>query len=488
MNEDLLRHYPLDLDRLPRGWVWAFVGEVIADIQPGFPSGKHNSEGVGIPHLRPMNIDRVGRIDLAEVKYVPARDGVRLRAGDVIFNNTNSPVLIGKTASFDLPGEWAFSNHMTRLRPPQGVSQRFVAYQLHFLWMTGYFRHRCTHHVNQASIASGTLARTVPIVLAPELEQRRIVAVIEELFSRIDAGIEALQRARRNLQRMRAAILQSAVMGRLVVQDSDAEHAEILVRRLLDEHPEARNHAFKFDTRSLPKLPSGWAWLAVGQLGEVVTGRTPDTRRGEYFGPGLPFVTPGDLGEEMILWGAARELTEAGATATRRLPANSVLVTCIGATIGKVGLAGVPCTTNQQINALIPFESYAIPRWVLHAMASPWFFGLLRSQASSTTMPILNKSRFQALPMPLPPFAEQVRIVAEVERHISLLENLKVAVENTIRRAAQMRRSILGSAFAGRLIPQDRADEPASNLMARVNAARVAKESRHVRSSRRPRR
>lgn len=409
-----------------------------------------------------------------------------LQRGDVLIARMPDP--LGRACVF--PGDSRKSVtavDVSIVRPgADGVDLRWLMWTIN----APQFRRAITEM--QSGTTRGRISRKnlgrIPLPVPPVAEQGHIVAAIEEHFSRIDAGVQALERARRNLQRMRAAVLQAAVMGRLVPQDFEAEHGEILVKRLLDKHPEARNHTITFDAHSLPKLPDGWAWLAVGQLGEVVTGRTPDTQRIEYFGPGLPFVTPGDLGEELILRGAARELTEAGAAVARRLPVNSVLVTCIGATIGKVGLAAAPCATNQQINALIPFESYALPRWVCYAMASPWFFGLLRSQASSTTMPILNKSRFQALPMPLPPIAEQVRIVTEVERHLSFFDNLKVAVGNNVEHAAQLRRSILSSAFGGRLVPQDHSDEPASGLLERMRAARIARESRNVRSNRRPRR
>ena len=127
-------HYPIDLKALPVGWDVCYVGDRIPDIQPGFASGIHNQEGKGIPHLRPMNISRQGNIELVVVKSVADTSGPRLRRGDVLFNNTNSSELIGKTAA------WAFSNHMTRLRPPASILGKFIAQQLHFVWMSGYFK------------------------------------------------------------------------------------------------------------------------------------------------------------------------------------------------------------------------------------------------------------------------------------------------------------------------------------------------------------
>ena len=223
---DFGHYYPLDTDDLPDGWSLSLAGEVAIEVRPGFASGKHNQSGKGVPHIRPMNIDREGRIDLTQVKSVsPDKNPLRLNRGDVLFNNTNSPALVGKTTAITVDEDWAYSNHMTRLTLPESVDNRFVAHQLHYLWMRGYFRHRCVHHVNQASISSSALSETVPLLMAPEPEQRRIVAKIEELFSYLDAGVAALERAKANLKRYRAAVLKAAVEGKLTEQWR-AEHAD----------------------------------------------------------------------------------------------------------------------------------------------------------------------------------------------------------------------------------------------------------------------
>ncbi len=79
---------------LPNGWVWANISEIADKVNPGFPSGQHNKVSAGVPHLRPMNVSKKGEIELAVLKYVtPPGNYDRLRGGDVLFNNTNSPEL-----------------------------------------------------------------------------------------------------------------------------------------------------------------------------------------------------------------------------------------------------------------------------------------------------------------------------------------------------------------------------------------------------------
>ncbi|MBU1666303.1 MAG: hypothetical protein KKG92_13025, partial [Gammaproteobacteria bacterium] len=158
-TNEALQHYPLVKSLLPQGWCQVALANISSVINPGFASGMHSSDGSGIPHLRPMNVDRDGQVDLAVVKSVTSTAGIELLGGDVLFNNTNSAELVGKTAVMS-PRErgFAFSNHMTRIRLESGVSPDFIARQLHFLWMAGYMKHRCTNHVNQASISSKVLA------------------------------------------------------------------------------------------------------------------------------------------------------------------------------------------------------------------------------------------------------------------------------------------------------------------------------------------
>src|SRR5664280_2444475 len=133
---------------LPPDWATATLADLGVQAQPGFASGAHNRLGSGVAHLRPMNVSRDGRLDLRDVKYVEDKSDRRVQHGDVLFNNTNSPELVGKTALVSAPTPLAFSNHMTRLRPGNGLDAGFLAHQLHALWVGGYFQRICSNHVN----------------------------------------------------------------------------------------------------------------------------------------------------------------------------------------------------------------------------------------------------------------------------------------------------------------------------------------------------
>ena len=273
MSEALIfDHYPLAEDQAPPGWAITSVGHIARLVASGFPSGKHNHEGVGVPHIRPMNIDREGRLDLDSLKYVDGAIPRVLSRGDVLFNNTNSPELIGKTTVVSTDRRLAYSNHMTRISLEDGFDPTFIARQLHFLWMSSYFRHRCANYVNQASIAATPLSSMVPIVVAPFPEQSRIGEALDELFSDLDAGVAPLDKVRDKLKLYRTSVLKAAVAGALTAdwraRHPQVESASVLLERVLVERrrrwEESQLRKLTERGRTLPKRWKGRYKDSVG--------------------------------------------------------------------------------------------------------------------------------------------------------------------------------------------------------------------------------
>ncbi len=157
---------------------------------------------------------------------------------------------------------------------------------------------------------------------------------------------------------------------------------------------------------------SRWKKVPVGSIAEVITGRTPPTGEGRFWGGSIPFITPGDL-KGSFIHEAERTITEEGLKVCRGLPRETVLVSCIGY-IGKVGIVDSPvAVTNQQVNAVIPRQGEADSQFLAYAFMhlEPYLSNL----AGVTTVPILNKSNFEAALIPLPPLPEQ-RAIAHVLR------------------------------------------------------------------------
>ena len=216
------------------------------------------------------------------------------------------------------------------------------------------------------------------------------------------------------------------------------------------------------------EIPENWVWTILGNIGEIITGTTPPKDNKEYYGGNIPFYKPTDLDGGIMTNYALDTLTDVGYEQCRKLPSESVLVTCIGATIGKVGVIRVAGACNQQINAIIP-STIVDYRYLYYALTSDFLQREILEHSSSTTLPIINKGKFSELPFPLPSLGEQNRIVIEVEKwfdFIADIEGRKVELEAYIRQAKS---KILDLAISGKLVPQDPNDEPAIELLKRIN-------------------
>lgn len=283
-------------------------------------------------------------------------------------------------------------------------------------------------------------------------------------------------------KKLRQKILDLAIHGKLVPQDPNDEPASVLLERIRAEKERlikegkikrsrktTKTSDAACDKQEVPfEVPSGWVWTIINEVGNIVTGGTPQKDIKEYYGGSIPFYKPNDLEQGINTLTAADHLSILGFEQSRKLPINSVLVTCIGATIGKTGRILKEGTCNQQINAVIHNQSIN-PLYLYYILVSEYFQHLIRSNASATTLPILNKNNFSKLRIPLPPLAEQQRIVEEIERWfklIDIIEQGKADLQSTIKQA---KNKILDLAIHGKLVPQDPNDEPASELLKRIN-------------------
>lgn len=399
---------------LPTGWRLVAVKDIADSIQYG-----HTASAIQCNHgprfLRITDIQD-GCVDWNTVPScdIPKSDigKYKLVSGDLVFARTGATT--GKSYLIGICPETVFASYLIRVRVSTDVDSRYLAafFQSPDYWQQIEDGKR---GIGQPNVNSQVLGK-VSFPLAPLPEQHRIVAEIEKQFSRLDEGVAALKRVQANLKRYRAAILKAACEGKLV--DADL---------------------------------SKWKRLKLSEIGEVVTGNTPPTSDPENLGNEVPFFKPTDLDAGYNVREARQYLSEKGAKLARILPAGSILVTCIGATIGKTGFARVDCATNQQINAFVVNPKIAVSAWAFLAFTSPNGQRQIKENASATTLPILNKSKFQALEIPLPPLAEQTRIVAEVERRLSVVEELEAMVSANLQRSARLRQAVLQKAFSGEL-------------------------------------
>ncbi|WP_238368845.1 restriction endonuclease subunit S [Mesobacterium pallidum] len=165
----------------------ATLGSLCEVMHSGFAYGKKNLVSDGLPHLRPFNVGKRGQLEMDEVYRVPLEAAPHgkseLRPGDILFNNTNSPDLVGKSAVATTAMSAGFSNHITRLRLVEGdCDPGYVAAFLYRLWRAGFFKDQCNQWVSQAAFGPSAL-RELKIPLPPLEEQRRIVDILNRAAS-----------------------------------------------------------------------------------------------------------------------------------------------------------------------------------------------------------------------------------------------------------------------------------------------------------------
>lgn len=497
--------YPIDVAKLPTSWLLTVVGNVTGNVRRGFYTARHNDEGIGIAHLRPMNIGRDGRVVLKDVKYVEDNTDLRVRRGDIIFNNTNSAELVGKTAVFDQDGEWTFSNHITRLQIPAPVSAEFVAYQFLYLWREGYLRQKSTQHVSQASINSQTLTETVPLLLAPKREQDSIVAELERRFALLRSVEGAIEAARARLSDYEEFVVQAAVEGTLTgaqaEQGSESEKAgetaADLLSRLRQETlgghpskhaagadffaPRAEGDSVAAEDRpasvSAP-LPEDWIWARVRDVGKVTLGRqrSPEHHSGTHM---RPYLRVANVYEDRIDLSSVLEMNfTPDEFATYRLQHGDVLLN-EGQSPELVGRAAMFRSELEGAcfqNTLIRFRAHpgVSPGFALLVFRSYLHNGRFRSIAKWTTnIAHLGAQRFAQLEFPLPPLAEQERIVAEAARRQDIAERLSETLTAVLSQVDAARHLALAQAFTGALVQPIDGDTPAIEMVEQLQAERA---------------
>ncbi|MFM5179154.1 restriction endonuclease subunit S [Aeromonas veronii] len=195
-------------------------------------------------------------------------------------------------------------------------------------------------------------------------------------------------------------------------------------------------------------MKAGWTKTTLGAAFTTATGGTPAKSNESFYGDFIPLVKPPEL-RDSELDSAEDGLSEAGASVARIAPLHSILVSCIG-NLGKVGLNTIPVAFNQQINAIFPDGDKALPSFMLYQAQSCSFKEQLESLASGTTVPIVNKSKFNSIEIVLPPLSEQQRIVAILDEAFEAIAAARANAEQNRQNSRALFESYLQSVFSQR--------------------------------------
>ena len=281
-------------------------------------------------------------------------------------------------------------------------------------------------------------------------------------------------------KKLRQKILDLAIHGKLVPQDPNDEPASVLLERIKAEKgrlikegkiKRSKKSAKTSDTphyENVPfEVPEGWVWATLGEVGTWQSGGTPSRSNKTYYGGNIPWLKTGDLNDGLISYIPESITEEAVANSSAKInPTGSVLIAMYGATIGKLGILTFPATTNQACCACIEFN----------AIIQLYLFYFLLSQRNEFiakggggAQPNISKEIIVNTFIPLPPLSEQQRIVMEIEKWFALIDQVEHGKSDLQTVIKQAKSKILDLAIHGKLVQQNHNDEPAIELLKRIN-------------------
>lgn len=446
--------------QVPAGWVWTKLGCVMPiSYGKALPEKERASDGP-VPVFGSSG--QVGRHSTAIAPSHCVLVGRKGSAGAVHFSNEPSwPI---DTAYFTA-----------------GTAAIDIRYGYWFLKF-------CQLGKLDQSTAIPSLSRDIydvqPVPLAPLAEQRRIVARIDALFAEIAEGEAALAEARKGLETFRRALLKAAATGELTrdwrASNAVKETGEDLLQRLKDgnaEHAPSKRRADRSSNprSELPRLPAGWAWASVEDVGSIQLGRqrAPQHHSGDHM---RPYLRVANVFEDKIDLSDVKEMNFTPSEfETFRLRDGDVLLN-EGQT---PDLLGRPAIWRNQLdgccfqNTLIRFRAREpiTPEWALLVFRAQLHMKRFKRESQITTnIAHLSAGRFAKIEFPIPPLEEAAEILRRVSEAFEASADAAALLDAEAADASRLKQSILKTAFQGRLVPQDSKEEPASVLLARMNA------------------
>ncbi len=460
----------------PVVWQRTTLGALSEYVTSGSRDWKQYYADHGALFIRTQDIasNRLNLESVPRVALPPKVEGKRslVKRGDLLITITGN---VGRVAvvDFDLPEAYVSQSVcLVRLKDPSVAP--FLRHQLLARRGGKTVLEAMAYGLGRAVLNLENI-RSAQILLAQPGARERIVAEIEKQFSRLDEAVANLKRVKANLKRKRAAVLKAAIEGRLVPTEADLarregrdyESGSELLQRIVAQRQGPGGGAARPrapvdpDTSDLPSVPEGWVYCAVSQVCDVASGNTPAGVLDAVRPSGaIPWFKVGDMNHvdnQDVMHHADSWLSEAEAKALglRIFPPRTLLFPKRGGAIAtnKKRLLAQPACADLNVMGITPCE-------FVDAFFRVWFDSVdLGKLSDGSNVPQINHKDIDPLPLPLPPRAEQERIVAEVDRRLSIVREVEVAVDANLKRALVLRQALLTTAFANSTPGPPRATE-----------------------------
>ncbi|MGE9945892.1 restriction endonuclease subunit S [Lactobacillus johnsonii] len=395
---------------IPDSWEWVRLGDVTNIVMGQAPKGTTVNEVGEGTEFHQGKTEFTDKIIGRSVKYTTSDNkiiddeyilmAVRAPVGDV--NLLNRKISIGRG--------------LAGIRPYVS-NKEYIFYYLDSI--KDYYEANSTGSTFKA--INGNTIKNTPLPLPPLEEQSRIAVKIAQLFALLRKVESSTQQYAKLQTLLKSKVLDLAMRGKLVKQDPNDEPASVLLEKIKAEKEQLIKEKKIKKSKPLPPIkddekpfdiPDSWEWVRLGDVGLIATGNTPTKNNSDFYGGTTPFIKPADIQNLIINYDTKDFLSEKGEQKGRLAYKNDILVTCIG-NLGRNNIINRKVAYNQQINGISPL---IVSSSLLHYfMLSSFFISSMYNYASATTLPILNKTKLSNLIIPLPPLAEQSRIVDKIE-------------------------------------------------------------------------
>lgn len=424
---------------IPESWCWCRLGELITFVG-GYAYDSHSFiEKSEYQVLRLGNVKN-GYLQLStKPVYINAELADKTNAFKCITND----ILVTMTGT-RLKRDYFFTTLISEndknlyvnqrvgcLRPTKIIFASFLAWILKSKTILDYIFEFETGTANQGNLGSENI-KTIPIPLPPLSEQKRIVSKLEELLPLIEEygkAQEELDTLNNEIpEKLKKAILQEAIQGKLVPQIASEGNAKDLLHKIETERKKS-NPKYKLlppvtDEEKPFEIPESWVWCRIGDLFFTTSGGTPLKGHPEFYVNGtIPWVKSGEL-KSKYLYNAETLITEEALknSSAKYFPVNTVAVAMYGATIGKTSIFKKELTTNQAICGIFP-NTHILPEYLYYFIQAKIQDYL--SIAFGSGQPNISQEKIKETLFPLPPLSEQKRIVYKLEELLGEVEKLK---------------------------------------------------------------
>ena len=474
---------------LPKSWIWTTLPE-LGEVNPRNHESDDTKEASFIP-MTYISEDYGGELKFDIRPWGEIRKGfTHLQENDVAVAKITPCFENGKAAVMrqlvNGIGAGTTELHVFRGNPDFIVPDYVLIFFKNFKFQEDGKR-KMTGSAGQQRVPKEHITQT-PFPLPPLAEQKRIVARVESLFAQTRALAEKLSRAESELNALnqsalahllaadadfekqwdflaahfeslltrpehiaplRQSILELAVRGKLTRREAGDGSAKDLLKKIREEKEESgKKEVFapvKESEKPFP-LPEGWEWFRFKDIGEIYGGKTPSMNHSEYWNGDIPWVSPKDMWEDVVV-GSELMITTQALDQMKLVPVGSLLVVVRSGILKRklpVSINAVPCTVNQDLKVIAPYLPN-ISRYLQLMLQGLQPFILKNLVKQGTTVQSVKWEEFIDAPFPLPPLAEQARIVARVERLLGLC----AALESRLRGAQVERSRLVVSVLAG---------------------------------------